>query len=111
MDNHQAVELLRGERARVEELLNVATEVGLDDRAGASEQGDMSDPAESLVAEQEEDAIARGLRERLGAIERAEQRLKDGVYGLSTRSGLPIPAERLEADPAAELTVEEAAEI
>ncbi|HEY5265723.1 MAG TPA: hypothetical protein VIJ40_02810 [Acidimicrobiales bacterium] len=111
MNNHQASELLRAERTRVEELLNVATAAGLDDRAGALESGDMSDPAESLVAEQQEDAITEGLRERLEAIKRAERRLSDGVYGLSIRSGLPIPAERLDADPAAELTVEEALEI
>jgi len=48
------------------------------------------------------------LRDRLAAITRAEQRLKDGTFGQSIRSGLPIPDERLEADPAAELTVEEA---
>ena len=43
-------------------------------------------------------------------IVRAEQRLDNGTYGRSVRSGLPIPDERLEADPAAELTVEEARE-
>ena len=32
-----------------------------------------------------------------------------GSYGRSVRSGQPIPDERLEADPLAELTVEEAA--
>jgi DnaK suppressor protein len=34
--------------------------------------------------------------------------LTAGTYGRSTVSGVPIPDERLEADPAAELTVEEA---
>jgi DnaK suppressor protein len=45
----------------------------------------------------------------LQAIERAEQRLAAGTYGRSVRSGAVIPDERLEADPAAEFTVEEAA--
>ena len=49
-----------------------------------------------------------GLRERLAAIERAEKRLADGTYGLSVRSGEPIPDERLEVMPTAELTVAEA---
>jgi RNA polymerase-binding transcription factor DksA len=31
----------------------------------------------------------------------------EGTYGYSIRSGLPIPKARLEADPAAELTLEE----
>jgi DnaK suppressor protein len=43
-------------------------------------------------------------------IERAQKRLEAGTYGLSVRSGRPIPDERLEADPAAELTVEEVGE-
>jgi len=41
------------------------------------------------------------------ALERAEARLAAGTYGLSTESGEPIPDERLEALPTAELTVEE----
>ena len=51
---------------------------------------------------------ASDLEERLAAVGRAEQRLAEGTYGLSVRSGQPIPDERLEADPAAELTVDEA---
>jgi DnaK suppressor protein len=70
----------------------------------------MSDPAEPLTAEEADDAVSASLRERLEAIGRAEQRLADGTFGRSIRSGLPIPDERLEADPAAELTVEEARE-
>jgi DnaK suppressor protein len=46
------------------------------------------------------------LRQRLAAVERAEQRLAAGNYGLSVESE-PIPEERLEAIPTAELTVEE----
>jgi len=63
-----------------------------------------------LTAEEVDDAIAGGLRERLAAIDRAERRLEEGAFGLSVRSGLSIPDDRLEADPAAEFIVEEAAE-
>jgi hypothetical protein len=45
----------------------------------------------------------------LCALERAEAWLAAGSYGRSVRSGQPIPDERLEADPLAELTGEEAA--
>ena len=55
-----------------------------------------------------DDSTADTLRDRLAAIDRALQRLDNGTYGRSVRSGVPIPDERLEADPAAELTVEEA---
>ena len=48
------------------------------------------------------------LRTRLAALDRALKRLDDGSYGRSVRSGLPISDERLAADPAAELTIEEA---
>jgi DnaK suppressor protein len=68
----------------------------------------MADPAERLTAEEGDDAVTAGLRERLAALDRAERRLADGTYGRSVRSGEPIPDDRLEADPAAELTVEEA---
>jgi DnaK suppressor protein len=54
-----------------------------------------------------DDAVAAGLRTRLAAIERAEARLAAGTYGRSVRSNDPIPDERLEADPAAELTMQE----
>jgi DnaK suppressor protein len=57
-----------------------------------------------------DDAIAESLRDRITVIDRALKRLDDGTYGLSVRSGEPIPDERLEADPAAELTVAEAAQ-
>ena len=77
--------------------------------ARISRDADIADPAQSLTQEGMDDAIADSLRERLAALERAEQRLADGTYGRSVLSGQPIPDERLEAYPAAELTVEEAA--
>ena len=39
------------------------------------------------------------LRDQLAAVERAEERLAAGTYGLSVESGLPIPDDRLEARP------------
>jgi DnaK suppressor protein len=48
------------------------------------------------------------LTRRLESIARAEKRLEEGSYGLSVRSGEPIPDARLEVEPWAELTVEEA---
>ncbi len=108
MEYEQARTLLAAERARVEELLGGTVTDGRDDRAAANQGGDMADPAERLTAEEGDDAVSAALAERLAAIARAEQRLEEGVFGVSVRSGLPIPDERLEADPAAELTVDEA---
>jgi len=110
MDDERARALLTAERIRVEGLLAGTTRAGLDDRDEANAGGDMADPAQRLTAEQGDDAVAEGLQARLRAIDAAERRLAAGNYGRSIRSGLPIPDDRLEADPAAELTVEEAAE-
>jgi DnaK suppressor protein len=88
--------------------LDAVTGDSQSDRSAANEHGDMSDSSELLVSEGTDDAVANSLRLRLAAIGRAEQRLAAGTYGRSVASGAPIPDERLEADPAAELTVDEA---
>jgi DnaK suppressor protein len=108
VNDEQARELLRAERTRVEDLLESVRGDGQSDRSAANEQGDMSDSSELLVSEGTDDAVANALILRLAAIARAEQRLADGTYGRSIASGDLIPDERLEADPAAELTVDEA---
>jgi DnaK suppressor protein len=110
MDENRARELLAAQRAEAESLLKSVDATGREDRETEDEEGvDVDDPAQSLTAEGEDDAIAESLRDRLAAIERAEQRLANGTYGRSVRSGVPIPDARLEANPMAELTVEEAA--
>lgn len=111
MDPERAAKRLREERADVERLLSEALASGRDDReaeAEADEAGDAVDAAQPLAEEGVNGAVVASLRDKLAAIDRAEQRLADGTYGLSVRSGLPIPDARLEVEPAAELTVEEA---
>ena len=110
VDDERARELLAAERRRVEHLLQDTVEAGQDDRGAANQSGDMADPAERLTAEEVDDAVTVALRDRLAAVERAEARLGEGTFGRSVRSGVPIPDDRLEADPAAELTVEESAQ-
>jgi DnaK suppressor protein len=108
VDDDYARLLLVEERRHLQELLGEVDHRRESDREAGGEHGDLNDGAEPLTAEGTDDAVAAGLRRRLDAIGRAEQRLADGTYGRSVRSGAPIPDERLEADPAAELTVEEA---
>ena len=111
MEPQRAKELLTEERQRVERLLAQSGEDARSDREEEDQQpGDIDDPAERLTAEGLDDSVIESLQERLGAITRAERRLRDGTYGRSVRSGLPIPDDRLEADPAAELTIEEASQ-
>jgi DnaK suppressor protein len=109
VDNDRARTLLAAERTRVEGLIAGLRVDRADNRDLEDEQDvDWADPAQPLTSEGTDDAVAAGLQDRLQAIERAEARLAAGTYGRSVRSGAPIPDERLEADPAAELTVEEA---
>jgi DnaK suppressor protein len=108
MDEKRARTLLADERARVQELLNEEISAGSEDRATANEAVAFDEPAERLTAEEADDAVAGELRNRLAALDRAERRLEDGTFGRSVVSGAPIPDERLEADPAAELTAAEA---
>jgi DnaK suppressor protein len=110
MDQDRARTLLRAERDEVQGLLKDAETAGTEDRGSEVDSAteDISDAAQPLAAQGMDDAIAESLRIRLDAIDRALHRLDDGTYGRSVLSGEPIPDERLEADPAAELTIEEA---
>jgi DnaK suppressor protein len=103
MEKARARELLANERARLERLLRAEI------AATAPDTGDEVDDANWRIAEETGRAVSRSLRDRWAALERAEERLQRGTYGLSITSGRPIPDERLEADPLAELLVEEAA--
>jgi DnaK suppressor protein len=107
MDQARARALLAGERARLEQLLQA--EAG---EPRAAELGDEVDDADRRTAEATGLAVDQLLRAQWAALQRAEARLAAGSYGRSVRSGQPIPDERLEADPLAELTlqVEAAAE-
>jgi DnaK suppressor protein len=107
MELEQARSLLDAERARVQQLLADLDSARTDDHEA---ERDAAYPATPLTQEGVDDAVAAGLRDRLAALDRALQRVEDGSYGRSIRSGAPIPDERLEADPAAELTVQEAAD-
>jgi DnaK suppressor protein len=111
MDEAQARARLDAERAEVMSLLDDEELAGQRDRETENEDaetGDSADAAQPLTAEGVDDSIADTLRDRLAAIDRALLRLDNGTYGRSVRSGVPIPDARLDADPAAELTVEEA---
>lgn len=108
MDEKVARERLTAERADVARLLKDAEAAAAADRESEGEPGDYADSAQPLTAQGMDEAMAASFQDRLDAIGRALKRLDEGTYGLSVRSGEPIPDERLEADPAAELTIEEA---
>lgn len=104
MDPDRVRELLEAERSRIKRAL--AAHGHQDD----GEEADDEDPG-NLGTDLYQDEFDEGLRDdlqtQLAAVERAEARLEAGTYGLSVESGAPIPDERLEIHPTAELTVEE----
>ena len=103
MDPERAGELLASERARIEAAIAEldAHLVGGDDE----EPGERDN--EDLYQKEFDEGRGDDLRSQLDAVERAEQRLAAGTYGLSVESGEPIPDERLELLPTAERTVAE----
>ena len=105
MDPKHAGELLARERERIEgQLAHLAPETG--DELSHVDQH-LGDEGTELFEQERDAGLAAQLREELAAVERAEERLMSGTYGLSVDSGQPIPDERLEAVPTAERTVEE----
>jgi DnaK suppressor protein len=104
VDQERARALLDAERQRIEqELAALARSSG----AQTDEDFDPGDQATDLYQAELDDSRETDLHEQLAAVERAEARLAAGTYGLSIESGLPIPDERLEVKPTAELTVDE----
>jgi len=104
MDPDHARELLQTERDRIERALITR------DHQDDAEEADDLDPGNlgtDLYQDEFDEGLRVDLQAQLDAVERAEQRLEAGTYGLSVESGKPIPDARLEIYPTAELTVEE----
>ncbi len=96
---------LTGQANRLEEEAHQLVEeaemgdVQFDDEGG---EGD------TMVVERERDlALSAQAREAVTEIDAALTRIADGTYGYSVVSGLPLPKERLEAIPWADVLVEE----
>lgn len=105
MNEDRARELLARERARIEAGLAAL------ERQGPLEASDRTEPGDRGSEDLYQDELDAGRREdllrELAAVERAEERLAAGTYGLSIESGQPIPDARLEARPTAERTIDE----
>lgn len=105
MDDDRARDLLAQEREQIEAELSSLSREGPEEGDERVEPGDLN--SEGLYQDELDAGRVQDLRARLAAVERAEVRLAAGTFGLSTVSGDPIPDQRLEAQPTAELTVEE----
>jgi DnaK suppressor protein len=105
MDTQRAQELLAAERRRIEQALADSREAESGRELANEDQP--PDQAADLTELEYAEGSQDDLNLRLAALERAEARLAAGAYGSSIESGRPIPDGRLQADPLAELTIEE----
>jgi DnaK suppressor protein len=105
MKPERARELLNREREQIEREIAAAEGEGPEEGDKRVEPGDAG--SENLYQDEFDAGRLQDLKRKLAAVERAEVRLGAGTYGVSVQSGEPIPDERLEAFPTAELTVEE----
>lgn len=105
MKPERARELLRREREQIEKEIAALEGEGPEEGDERAEPGDLD--SENLYQDEFDAGRLQDLRRKLAQVERAEARLDAGTYGISIQSGEPIPDERLEAFPTAELTVEE----
>jgi DnaK suppressor protein len=76
-----------------------------DENAGGPRE--YEDDAQKLAALEVDGALLLRDLERLGRVDRALKKIEEGTYGLSDRSGLPIPPERLKVVPESLYTLEE----
>ena len=112
MDSKTKQELrhfLEGERDRLRvELEEYEREghVALSDASGENNYRDhMADQGSATFSRELDMTLEDNVREMLGEVEHALERLNNGDYGLCRRCGETIDVERLKAMPAAELCV------
>lgn len=106
MDTERARVLLAAKRQRIERALLDLREAESGRELAEADQRS-SDEASDLTELAYEERLEDELKKELAALERAEARLATGTYGRSIENGESIPDNRLEANPLAELTVEE----
>ncbi|NID14557.1 TraR/DksA family transcriptional regulator [Luteibacter yeojuensis] len=107
---------LAEQKQRLLELRRQLIEVG--DAAGEDEQllqttaggepQDASDDGTRLANLANDEAVLSHNEARIGAVDRALEKIEEGTYGISDGNGEVIPRERLEAVPESCYTVEEA---
>jgi RNA polymerase-binding transcription factor DksA len=97
---------LDGERAATAERVTAlaAQVAALAEQQALTTHDDEHDPEGVTIGFERAQLLGllEGARRDLDAVERAARRLAEGTYGRCLRCGEPIPAERLDALPAAE---------
>lgn len=83
MDAERARELLIAERRRIERALS---RLGHQDAGEPADEYDPANLASDLYQDEFDEGLEQDLRAQLAAVERAEQRLAAGTYGLDRKS-------------------------
>jgi DnaK suppressor protein len=104
MDADRARLLLAAERERIEQALS---RLGHEDDSEPADEYDPANLASDLYQDEFDEGLEEDFRAQLAAVERAEERLAAGTYGISIESGEPLPDGGVEARPTAVLTADE----
>jgi DnaK suppressor protein len=97
---------LEGEREAVEkQLLDHGVELEGEENLSVENHEGFADSAQVTAERSHQIGLVEQLRERRAQVLVALERIERGDYGLCERCGKEIPAERLEAVPAATLCV------
>lgn len=103
---------LARQRGRLEKLRATLSAAGgaleaQEREASGDEPRDFGDEGELQTRRELEGSLHGVAERRLQDVERALSKIAEGTYGLSDRSGAPIPKSRLEKVPEAIYTLEE----
>jgi len=102
---------LEAKRAELQRVVDTNVAEGTHSEEGFPDPRDSGDVAERTEEEEELLEVAGQEGTLLSDIDRALAKMDKRTYGLSERSGHPIPLERLRAEPWARFTAEEEAEV
>jgi DnaK suppressor protein len=107
----QAVRLRRALETRRAQLLRAHEELQEQATEAEPESGDIADVAEGVIEDRDRAALDEHDRALLKEIEHALAKFDAGTYGVSEKTGRPIPFERLLAVPWARYDSDEAERI
>ena len=94
--------------AKKKELLRACEEHEAEAQESEAVEGDAADLAEGVIEDRQRAALDEHDRSILGEVERALAKMHAGTYGVSEKSGRPIPFARLRALPWTRYDLEDA---
>ncbi len=108
MSSDATTQSLRAELERErDELRQRLADLGFGDGgAGLDYDQNFADSSQVTAERGEAEALANTLRETLGEVEHALEKMGTGSFGLCENCGKPIPAARLEAMPTARFCID-----